>query len=55
MFFRKIVNDVLLDQVLELGAEVVEKAGMTDKLLQECLRMMGVRMYCTRCSACEGC
>ena len=55
MYYRKLINEILLAQMSALGAETIARAGLSERLLQECLSLMGSRLYCTRCTFCEGC
>lgn len=55
MHYRTLVQEILLKQVMSLGPDTIKKAEMSERLLKECLDLMNIRVYCTRCAYCEGC
>jgi hypothetical protein len=55
MYHRKLLNEILLEQLVGLGRGRIVGAGVGERLLAGCLELMGNRLYCTRCSFCENC
>ena len=53
--YRLLLTETVLAQLKELGGEWMLRAGVDERLLKECLGLMGQRFYCTRCRNCEGC